>query len=552
MHWRIPMLCLAGLLAGSAALAQDHGHGASTATAGKAPLFDLGTWSHKVTTSSAEAQKYFDQGLVLAYGFNHAQAITAFEQAAKLDPDCAMAYWGMAFAYGPNINWPMDTSAARPAWDALQKARALVAKVTPAERDFIESLARRYDDPAAPTRVARAAMDSAYANAMREVWQRHPDDADAGALFADALMNLNPWNFWSLEGVAAPGTDEIVRTLEAVLQFAPNHPGANHFHIHALEASKEPERAVPSAERLGTLVPDAGHLVHMPGHIWQRVGRYAENEAANVKAARVDSLYVAKYKPQGLYPMMYVPHNVHFIWAAASMEGRSKVALAAARRLVLMVPAAMLREMPPLEFVAPTLTYTLVRFGRWQELLKQPAPPMDLRFSRGMWHYGRGLAYAATGKLARAKVERDSVMAIAKATPADVLVSFNSAAALLRIAGGSLAGEIAARERKVDAAVTHFRAAMAEESKLHYDEPPGWYLPVRQQLGAVLLAADRIPEAEVAYLDDLALNPENGWSLYGLAKCLRARQADALATEVEQRFQKAWARADVKLTASRF
>jgi hypothetical protein len=217
-----------------------------------------------------------------------------------------------------------------------------------------------------------------------------------------------------------------------------------------------------------------------------------------------------------------------------------------------MVPLAMLREMPPLEFVSPTLTYTLVRFGRWQEMLQQPAPPADLRFTRGMWHYGRGLAFAGTGKLARARVERDSVMAIAKAMPADFLVSFNSAAALLRIAGGTLSGEIAAREGKVDAAVTRFRAAMAEESKLHYDEPPGWYLPVRQQLGAVLLAADRIAEAEVAYLDDLATNPENGWSLYGLARCLRARKADDLAADVEKRFQKAWARADVKITGSRF
>ena len=554
MLGRVGCLCLAGLISGlSTASAQAHPHEMpAAASTDKAPLFDLGRWSHPVTTSSPEAQRYFDQGLVLAYGFNHAQAIAAFEQAARLDPDCAMAYWGIALAYGPNINFPMDSTAVRPAWDALQKALERAANVSEAEGAFIRALARRYDDPSAVPRPTRTARDSAYADAMREVWKRHPNDADAGTLFAEALMDLNPWNFLTLDGRANPGTDEIVATLEAVLKFAPDHPGANHFHIHAVEASRHPERAVASAERLGALAPDAGHLVHMPGHIWQRVGRYADSEDANVKAARVDSLYVATYNPPGLYPMMYYPHNVHFIWSAACMEGRSAVAPAAARRLEPMVPADMLRQMPMLEFVSPTTFYTLVRFGRWGEILAGPAPPADLRFTRGMWHYARGLAFAATARLPGAAVEHDSVVAIATATPAEAMVSFNSAAALLRLAGHALAGEIAARQGKVDAAVTHFRAAIAEEAALHYDEPPGWYLPVRQQLGAVLLAAGRPSEAEAAYREDLASNPENGWSLYGLAKCLRARKADAEAATVEQRFQKAWARADVKLAASRF
>ena len=542
---------LIALFASTLALAQPHGHG-TTAAPGRAPVFDVGAWRHTVTTASPEAQRYFDQGLALAYGFNHAQAIAAFTEATKLDSACAMAYWGIAFAYGPNINFPMDTTAQQPAWDALQRAVALAPRASEAEQAYIRALSRRYGDPKDPTRPTRAAMDTAFANAMRDVWKRFPADGDAGAIFAEAMMDLDPWNFWALDGKAAPGTDEIVATLEAVLELAPNHPGANHFYIHALEASKTPERAVPAAERMGALVPDAGHLVHMPAHIWHRVGRYADSEDANVRAARVDSLYLAAHKPEGLYPMMYVPHNVHFIWSAACLRGRSGPALDAARKLGPMVPVEMLRQMPPLEFVSPTLYYTLVRFGRWSEILAEPAPPADLRFTRGMWHWARGLAFAGTGKLAQARVERDSVQAIAAATAPDVYVSFNSAAALLRLATHALNGEIAARRGRVDEATRHFNQAMAEEAVLHYDEPPGWFLPVRQQLGAVLLAAGRVAAAEKAYREDLEHNPENGWSLFGLAKCLRARKATAEAAAVEARFRKAWSEADVTLTASRY
>jgi tetratricopeptide (TPR) repeat protein len=542
---------LIALFAATLAFAQPHDHGAPAAT-GRAPLFDLGAWRHKVTTASPEAQRYFDQGLNLAYGFNHAQAIASFTEATKLDSTCAMAYWGIAIACGPNINFPMDTTAQQPAWDALQRAIALAPGTSEAEQAYIRALGHRYGDPKDPGRPSRAAMDSAYASAMREVWKRFPADADAGALFAEALMDLNPWNFWTLDGKAAPGTDEIVATLETVLKTSPDHPGANHFYIHAVEASKTPERAVAAAERMGALVPDAGHLVHMPAHIWHRVGRYADSEAANVRAARVDSLYLATCKPEGLYPMMYVPHNIHFIWSAACNGGRSAPAIDAARRLEPMVPVEMLRQMPMLEFASPTVYYTLVRFGRWSEMLAEPAPPADLRFTRGMWHWARGLAFAATGKLPQARIERDSVQAIAAATPPEFFVSFNSAAALLRLATHALNGEIAARRGRVDEATRHFDQAIAEESMLHYDEPPAWFLPVRQQLGAVLLAAGRVAAAEKAYREDLAHNPENGWSLYGLAKCLRARKATAAAAAVEARFRKAWSGADVTPTASRF
>jgi len=552
MLGRITGLAFAALLAATPGFAQGHGHAPAAGAPARAPIFDLGTWRHRVTTSSPDAQRYFDQGLVLAYGFNHAQAIAAFREAAKLDSSCAMAFWGIALAYGPNINFPMDSTAETPAWDALQRAAALAPAATEPEQALIRALTRRYADPGDPKRPGRASMDSAYASAMREVWKRYPADADAGALLAEALMDLNPWNFWTLDGKASPGTDEIVATLEAVLALAPDHPGANHFYIHAVEASPTPARAVPAAERLGGLVPDAGHLVHMPGHIWHRVGRYADSEDANVRAARVDSLYVAAHKPEGLYPMMYVPHNVHFLWSAACIEGRGDVALQAARRLEPMVPVEMLRQMPMLEFVSPTVIYTLVRFGRWSEILAEPAPPADLRFTRGMWHWAQGMALNATGRLAEARAARDSVKAIAASTPPEATVSFNSAAALLRLAEHSLNGEIAARRGRVDEAVRHFRAAIAEESALRYDEPPAWFLPVRQQLGAVLLAAGRVKAAEAAYREDLARNPENGWSLFGLSRCLRARRADAEAAAVEQRFRKAWARSDVTLSASRF
>jgi tetratricopeptide (TPR) repeat protein len=549
---RLIVACLA-TAAISPARADEPAHPhAAVASMSKAPIFDLGTWHRAVTTASPEAQRFFDQGLNLAYGFNHAQAVAAFEEAARLDPDCAMAYWGKALALGPNINMPMGSTAEAPAWEALQKAVALAPQASDAERAYIEALAKRYGDPKDSKRPPRAAMDSAYADAMREVWKRYPNDPDAGALFAESMMDLNPWNFWTAAGKPNPGTEEIVATLEAVLKLAPDCPGANHYYIHAVEASRQPERAVPAAERLGNMVPDAGHLVHMPGHIWHRVGRYADAEDANVKAARVDSLYVATYKPEGIYPMMYYPHNVHFIWSSACMGGRSAAAMAAARRLEPLVPAEMLRQMPMLEFVSPTSLYTLVRFGRWADILKEPAPPVDLRFTRGMWHFARGLALVATGKRSQAAVAHDSVVAIAAATPADALVSFNSAASLLRLAGHALAGELAAKRGKTDEAVKHFQEALREEDGLRYDEPPAWFLPVREELGAVLLAAGREKEAEAAYREDLRRYPENGWSLFGLAKCLRARKANAEAAEVEKRFARAWARSDVKLTSSRF
>jgi tetratricopeptide (TPR) repeat protein len=548
---RIRLLCLSSLLVAlSSVSAQGHPH--ETSGAAPPPIFDLGKWHHTVTTTAPDAQRYFDQGLNLAYGFNHAQAILAFEEATRHDPGCAMAYWGKALALGPNINMPMDSSAEAPAWQALQRAAALAAGATEPERAYIQALAKRYADPTAANRPSRAVLDSAYANAMREVARRYPDDTDAATLFAESLMDLNPWNQWALDGTAAPGTDEIIATLDAALKLAPLNPGANHLYIHALETSQHPERAVPAAERLTNLVPDAGHLVHMPGHIWHRVGRYAQAEDVNDQAARVDSLYIAAYAPQGVYPMMYYPHNVHFIWSSACFEGRSAAALRAARRLETLWTIDVIRMMAPAEFLCPTTLFTYVRFGRWDDVLEARAPMAELRYTTGMWHYARGLAFAAKGHLTQAAAERESLAAITAAIPPEAVVGFNPTATVLKVAGHSLAGELAMKRGRTADAVLALRLGAREEDGLHYDEPPDWFLPVRQELGAVLLAAGRVKEAEAAYREDLGRHPENGWSLFGLAKCLRARKATAEAAAVEKRFAKAWARADVKLTASRF
>jgi tetratricopeptide (TPR) repeat protein len=337
-----------------------------------------------------------------------------------------------------------------------------------------------------------------------------------------------------------------------VLQRDPNHPGAIHYYIHTVEASNQPERAEPFADRLGKLTPGAGHLVHMPSHIYIRVGRYHDAAEVNAKAAAVDAAYIEKYDIQGPYRMMYYPHNIHFFWAAATFEGRSKEALQAARDFSAKLPVEMVRQMPMVEGFVPTYLFALVRFGKWQEILKQPAPPADLKYSTGMWHYARGWAFAATKQLKKAAAEHAQLAAIAAATPPEAQILQNSSVDLLNLASSVLAGEIAAKQGKIDEAVQLLETAVRQQDALQYEEPPPWYYPVRQSLGAVLLKAGRAKEAEAVYREDLKRNPENGWSLYGLTQSLRAQKKNEGATETEQRFRKAWAKADIQLTASRF
>ena len=520
----------------------------------KAPLFDdLGKHHVAITTKSELAQRYFDQGLILAYGFNHAEAGRAFGEAARLDPDCAMCEWGAAYVLGPNINAPMDSAAGVEAYAHAQKALALAPKASEKERAYIEALAKRYA-PYPPK--DRKPLDVTYAHAMREVARRFPDDLEAATLFAEALMDVTPWDYWTKDGKPQPWTPEIVGTLESVLERAPEHPAAIHFYIHAVEASKQPERAERYADRLGELVPGAGHLVHMPAHIYMRVGRYHDASLANERAGKADESYVTQCRSQGVYPLAYVPHNHHFLWASASMEGRSAEALRAAGSTDAKTNHEMMREpgLGTLQHYSIIPFYAYTRFGKWEEILKAPAPPADLLYPTGLWHYARGRALVATGRLGEAERELAALETIAAKDTLEkvTLWDLNSSRSLLRIATHMLAGELDAKRKDFTAAVRHLREGVQLEDALKYDEPPPWNYPVRQSLGAVLLEAGRAREAERVYREDLEHNPENGWSLFGLMKSLESQGKRAEASEVETRFKKAWTWADVTLTASRF
>jgi tetratricopeptide (TPR) repeat protein len=534
------------VLAAGAAAAAGHSHGAHVSP----PLLDgLGAHHHAVSTTSPLAQRYFDQGLRLVYAFNHDEATRAFREAARLDPGCAMAWWGVALAAGPNYNLPIDDERDRAARDAMRRAIALAPKASEPERAYIDALARRY---ARPSGTDRKQLDRDYADAMRQVTREHPDDLDAATLFAESLMVLRPWDLWTLDGAPQPGTTEIVETLEGVLARDPDHPGSNHYYIHAVEASPDPGRALASADRLGGLAPAAGHLVHMPAHVYMRVGRYADAAEANRRAITADERYIEGQKPQGVYPQMYYPHNIHFLWSAASMEGRSAEAIAAANKLTVQLTPDVLRRMPMLELFAPTPLFALARFGKWVDVLAAPAPAEEFLVAAGMWHYTRGLALAATGKLDEAARERARVATLAEATPADRVIGDNQPAKRhLELAAVELGGEIAARRGRTDEAVTQLEEAVRLEDRLPYTEPPAWWRPTRQVLGATLLEAGRPVEAEAVYREDLRRNPENGWSLLGLARSLRERDP-AAASAVDARFRTAWARADVQPQSSRF
>lgn len=513
-------------------------------------LQNLGNHHYEITTSSPEAQRFFDQGLILAYGFNHAEAARAFKEAARLDPDCAMAYWGMALVMGPNINLPMDPAAESTAHELAQKAKALAANATEREQAYIEALNARYSGEEEPDRKA---LDRAYARAMEEVVKRYPDDLDAAALYAEALMDLRPWNYWTRDGKPYAETPEILRVLESVMERDPNHPGAIHFYIHAVEATK-PELAEAGADRLRTLVPGAGHLVHMPSHIYRRVGRYADASDTNVKAIGADEDYITQCRAQGIYPLAYYPHNIHFLWDSATMEGRSEVAIDAAHKVVSKISLDMLREMPLLNSFAAVRLFAYTRFGRWDEILSEAQPPEDLRYLTGIWHYARGIALGATGRLEEAAEELEALEVIAADESMEEMKLFspNSAAAILRIAREVLAGELAAKQKSYEKAIAHLHRAVLLQDALVYIEPPDWHYPVRQSLGAVLLEAGRAQEAEVIYWQDLQRNAENGWSLFGLMESLEAQGKTDAAAAIRERFERAWGRADVQLRASRF
>ncbi len=396
------------------------------ADSAREPIFDgLGNLHHAVTTNSPLAQRFFDQGLTFVYAFNHDEAAGSFKEAARLDPNMAMAYWGIALSLGPNINLPEDTDRGKAAYEAIKKAQSLEANVSDPERQYIEALAKRY----APDGKMNDALQQAYADAMRNVAHRNPDDPDAGALFAESMMDLHPWKLWNADGTPAAGTDEIVATLEGVIAKYPNHVGANHYYIHAVEASNDPGRALASADRLPKLAPAAGHLVHMPSHIYFRVGNYDASADANLSAIKDDRLYIGARNPTGMYPMMYYPHNIQFLWESYMMEGNSKGATKASRLLEAAVPVATVRQMPMAE--VPSRYFTEARFSRWDAILKEPAPPADLQYSTGIWHYARGLALVGKKRLDRANKEQAALDAIVAAMPDDRIVGFNSGKKLL-------------------------------------------------------------------------------------------------------------------------
>jgi tetratricopeptide (TPR) repeat protein len=528
-----------------------HDHAAGSALA-EVQLFDnLGDTHHSITTDNETAQRYFDQGLVLSYGFNHAEAIRAFQQCVALDPEAAMCYWGHAWALGPNINAMMDPAVVPEAWAALQKAQELAANASEVEQAYISALAHRYsDDPDAD----RAMLDKAFADAMREVVAQYADDLDAAAIFAEALMDLTPWNFWTKNGQPTEYTNEIVSTLESVLARNPNHVGANHYYIHAVEASLTPERALPSAERLETLVPGAGHLVHMPAHVYWRVGDYQRAYDVNVHAIHADESYLPDQPYAFAYGAGYYPHNIHFLFAAAQMQGRSAAAIEAARKLISEVSDEEVQMVPPLENFRPMALFALVRFGKWDEILQEPQPKAEHQFTTGMWHYARGMALLRTGDADGAAQELAMLQEIAAMPEMETLTlpSFASAATDLQIAAHILGGELAAAGGDTDAAVAELQAAVELQDAMAYIEPPAWYYPVRQSLGAILLEEGRVEEAEAVYREDLIQYPRNGWSLFGLAQALAAQGKSDEAAEVQTQFDEAWQAADVTLTTSRF
>lgn len=498
-------------LAASAARAQApvHLHPATHTPDATARLLPgLGEHHYAVSTRVPLAQRFFDQGLRLTYAFNHGEAVRAFQEAQRLDPACAMCAWGEALALGPNINLPMDSASGAQAYTAARRALALAPNASPREQALIRALALRY---AAVPAAERAALDTAYARAMADVVHAFPGDPEAATLYAEALMDLSPWSYWEADGRPRPATPEILRTLEGVLARNPQHPGACHYYIHAVEAA-QPQKAVACAERLASLMPAAGHLVHMPAHIYIRVGRWNDAIQANHHAVHADEQYLADRRPGGFYPLGYYPHNYHFLGFAATMAGRSEEALEAARATSQKIPPEAAARAVDLELFVPYHHLALVSFGRWGEVLRQPLPPRELRFASAMTHYARGVALAALRRPHEAGTALDSVRAIAAATPEGI------ARTVLDIASHALRGEIAGRGGRLQDGIAAFREAVRLEDGLMYMEPPYWYYPIRHSLGALLLQAGQPAEAEALYRQDLARFPENGWSLFGLPR----------------------------------
>jgi tetratricopeptide (TPR) repeat protein len=549
-HLRRPLapaaLALAGWAVGHPAAGQTV---ASPQQAVVAPeLSGLGSLEYPVTTSVVASQRFFNQGLRLLYAFNHAEALRSFREANRLDPNLAMAYWGEAMALGPNINAPMSAENGRRAYEALRHAERSAAAASGREQGLIVALSHRYT---ANSGADRRQLDRAYAAAMSKLAQQYPDDAEIQTFYADAVMNAMPWDYWEKDGSPKPEIRGVISALERVIARQPDHPGAHHYYIHVMEASDTPERAEASADRLGSLMPAAGHVVHMPAHIYLRVGRYADAAEANIRAIAADEDYLAQCQAQGLYPVSYYPHNLHFLWAAATFEGRSAVAIDAARRVAAKVPHHHAGAVPwTADYpVTPLLAYT--RFGLWKELLTELMPPPNQPYAIGIWRYARGLAFVAQDRLGRAESELAELRRVMKHEAFATTLKDLPLLTNLQIASRIVAAEIAARLGHPQDAIRFLEEAVVIEDGIPYNEPPVWHQPTRQVLGALLLEGSRAPEAERVYREDLKRFRENGWSLFGLARSLEAQGRVSEAANVNARFDKAWQRADITLTSSR-
>ena len=519
----------------------------------QAPIFDnLGDHELAVTTTSELSQRFFNQGLILSYGFNHREAARAFREAARLDSTCAMAYWGLALVLGPNINAPMESTDVEEAFESAERAQQFAIHVSEWEKGLIVALAERYrskdmDD--------RPQMDEAYAEAMRKLYHAYPNHNDIATLTAEALMDLHPWDLWQKDGNPQAWTPEIVEIIEGVLKRNPNHPGANHLYIHAVEASFKPEKALASADRLLDLVPGAGHLVHMPSHVYIRTGRYHQGSIANQKAVLADSLYITACNAQGLYPLAYYPHNYHFLAATAALEGRGELAVNAAYQVAAHVDVSLLEEpgYGTLQHYYMIPHYVLVKFAQWDNILALPMPKESLIYPRAVAHYARGMAFAGKGNLNAAKAELIYLRQIA-AMPAlkEVTIwDINSTDQLMQIATRVLEAELLGRQKKYVRAIELLEEAVAIEDQLNYNEPPDWFFSVRHQLGSVLLNIGQAAKAEEVYRQDLFLYPENGYALRGLYLALVDQTKTEEALQVKQRFEEAWQWAEVELVDSR-
>lgn len=524
------------------------------APVGATLLDGLGDYSLPVTTAHPQVQRWFDQGLMLTYGFNHQAAERSFLKAVELDPQCAMCWWGAALVLGPHVNAGMDPANNTAAWQRLQAAQNVAHLATSWEQAFIKALAARYTgQPPAD----RSALDQAYAGAMAELVRKLPDKLDAATLYAESMMNLQPWDYWDSDGKPTGNTAKIVQVLEDIIARNADHAGALHLYIHAVEASNEPERGVQAADRLRTLIPGSGHLVHMPAHIYARVGRWHDAVIANQRAIEADNSYLAACRPgPGVYPLGYVPHNHHFLWFAATMTGNRKIALAAAESTSERTSDPQLMRMAGMEAMqnfAVTPLFAQVRFGQWQAILQTPEPAADLPYMQAIWHYAQGMAALRTGRSADAKAHHSALLALVT-EPAIAAMKVWDRYSLshgVTLAERVLAAELAWAAKEQSSALSALQQALAVEDELPYDEPPAWHAPVRQTLGAMLLEAGRPGEAEQAYRQELRRNPENGWSLFGLEQALRAQDKNQEADSVAARFKQAWAHADITLTSSR-